>query len=108
MKRNIQAFWLEATLNGWVKVTILRDRRTREHLPSCYLPTASSLARINKVAKYHSKTPLSTYHCEPVDDKNVVLGWVLFRRVEPVYPPPMGTRNAGQKRQAVPSEASIL
>lgn len=106
MKRNIQAFWLEFDRTGFIRAVILRDRRNWEEVPVyAYVPTPSSLKRINRAAKSVSRSAFSPYDCEPIDDSKVTFGWVLNRRDKAVYPPPMGTKNAGQKRSFVPSEA---
>lgn len=89
MKRNIQAFWLEATPQGQVRAVILRDRQNRKEIPLyVYLPTPSSLKRINEVARGVVREMFSTYECSPIDDNEVTLGWVLNRKMDTVYPPP--------------------
>lgn len=116
MKRNIRAFWLEATPQGQIRAVILRDRRNSEKIPVyVYLPTPSSLKRINRTARNVVKGAFSTYECEPIDDNKVIFGWMLNRKMETVYPPPkrnglswpVGTQNAGQKTPLVPNKATL-
>lgn len=119
MKRNIRAFWLEITHQRQVRAVILRDRRNLKKIPIyVYLPTPSSLKRINRVARGVVIGAFSSYECEPIDDNKVAFGWVLNRKMDTVYPPPdnhvvwykkppcLGTQNAGQRPHLVPNEAT--
>lgn len=107
MKRNIRAFWLEVDLNGNVLATVMRERvgYKKSYLYS-YKPTKSSISRINTTAKNLAQGCSSPYESNPVNNANVLVGWVLWRLDNAVYPPPMGTQTAGQKLTLVPSKAS--
>ena len=107
MKRNIRAFWLEGLSNGMTRIYVLRDRRPNDNkIPLySYSPSPASLKRVKKVAKVVTRSAFALYECEPIDDDSVLVGWVLRRLNEAVYPPPMGTLNGGQEAPLVPSEA---
>ncbi len=109
MKRNIKAFWLEVKQNGDVLATVMREKTgyNKPHVYN-YSPTRASINRINKTAKQLAQDGFSPYESNPVDNFDVLVGWVLWRVDRAVYPPPMGTQFAGQKLPFVPSEASIL
>ena len=107
MKRNIRAFWLEVDLSGLVVATVMRDRIGAKPNVYSYQPTKSSLTRINNTAKILAQDSFSPYESNPVNNANVLVGWVLWRLPSAVYPPPMGTRTAGQKASFVPTSKAI-
>lgn len=82
-KRKVTVVWFEVNQKGQPRAYFYRtkkiDNGPLDNLPTGYTPSQSSCGRLNRLARYLSRSAFKPFTCEVSAEKDIIVGWSLIR-----------------------------